>query len=141
MLMYHSKTDALITGLPIPENPNIRDLVDYLSLAGDAIYMHGDPNLDNQKRNISIEVFLSFDLQDIVSFGKSWLKKWEKNKNQFWHREWVEIIERADYEEISEILLASHSESTRKRSSSPLGELLDFDVMLSIKRRTNHAKT
>lgn len=135
----YAQADALAIGLDtVPDASSLRALADFMALAGDIIYIHGDPNHDNEKRNISIEVFLGFEISEIVEFGRLWLEKWKKNKNHSWFAEWAGILERADCDEIADILLSHDAERTRQRSSSPLGELLDFNTILEIKRKMIH---
>ncbi len=135
-LSIYAKADALAIGVDAPpDESTLQTLAEFMAVAGDTIFIHGDPNYDNEKRNISIEVFLRFDSSEIVAFGRAWLKKWLKNANQPWYIEWVGIFDRADRDEIAEILLSHDENRTRQRSSSPLSEMLDVNVVLAIKRR------
>lgn len=135
-LSIYAKADALAIGVDAPpDGSTLQALADFMAVAGDTLFIHGDPNYDNQKRSISIEVFLRFDSTEMVAFGRAWLKKWLKNANQPWYIEWVGIFERADRDEIADILLSHDENRTRQRSSSPLGEMLDVNVVLAIKRR------
>lgn len=140
-MLFYARADALAIGAhTLPDSSSYRALADFMDFAGDTLFIHGDPNHDNSKRNISIEVFLKFNLNEIVAFGLSWLEKWKKNRNQPWYIEWAAIFERADCDEIADILLSHDDERTRQRSSSPLGEMLDFNVILSIKRRHGYGE-
>jgi hypothetical protein len=138
-LIKYSVKDALAAGLPMPpcsSDPN--ELAVFMSRAGDVLFLPGDPNYDNQKRNIAIHVFLSFQHTQIIEFCKEWLEKWSQNKSAPWYREWQAIANRADPEELTDILLSHDEERVRQRISSPLGEMLDFETILRIKRATRH---
>lgn len=114
------------------------DLASFMSRAGDVLFLPGDPNYDNQKRNIAIQVFLRFNSNQIFDFCKNWLDKWSHNKTSLWYQEWMAISERSDSEELADILLSLHEQRVRQRSSSPLGEMLDFETILRIKRAKLH---
>lgn len=114
------------------------DLASFMSRAGDILFLPGDPNYDNQKRNIAIQVFLKFHPNQIFDFCKNWLDKWSRNKTSLWHQEWMALSERSDPVELADVLLSHHEQRVRQRLSSPLGEMLDFEVILRIKRAKLH---
>jgi hypothetical protein len=104
------------------------------------LFLSGDPNLDNVKRNIAVQVFLDFSVAEIVSFGAAWLKKWEYKNAESWHQEWTEILARGSPSELTDILLSPAPDRVRQRSSMPFAEMLGVDKVLSIKRRWRHEK-
>lgn len=98
-------------------------------------YMEEDANGDNQKRNIAIRLFMDADLETIRKYGRAWLGKWQnKYENQPWFTEWSSIIETATDDRLVYILLSADEDATRIRSSMPFPGLLDFDVVLKVKR-------
>lgn len=138
-LLKYAAHDSLVTGLALPASSSeVGDLAVFMSRAGEVLFLRGDPNYDNQKRNVAIQVFLEFQPQQIIEFCEKWLEKWRKNKNARWYKEWVGVAERADPEELTDILLSHKEERVRQRLSSPLGEMLDFETILRIKRGTQH---
>lgn len=102
---------------------------------GDVLLIPGDPNLDNAKRNIAVQVYLEFTAEEMAEFGTACLKKWECNIGESWYQEWSEIIERGSAAELQEILLSAAPDPVRQRSSMPFAEMLGSDAVLAIKRR------
>jgi hypothetical protein len=111
------------------------ELADSLNRSGYVLFIPGDPNLDNAKRNIAVQVFLDFSVGELVAFGTTWLKKWASNNKESWYQEWTKIIARGSATELQEILLSASPERVRQRSSMPFAEMLGFDTVLAIKRR------
>ncbi|WP_138517072.1 hypothetical protein [Rhodoferax bucti] len=137
VLLQYAESDSLTTGMPLPVNTSDPDqLIKFMSRAGGILFLHGDPNLDNQKRNIAIQVFVSFQPNQIFDFCRSWLRKWSQNKGALWYQEWQSITDRADPTELADILLSHDEHRVRQRLSSPVGEMLDFETILKIKRAT-----
>jgi hypothetical protein len=134
-LLGYAQADAKATGLSVPGPATPEALVDFMAHAGEHLFLPGDPNLDSQKRNVAIQVFLAFEIPAIVAFGKAWLQRWQQNSHTSWHQELAEIFERADPADLSDILLSHDQESVRQRSSMPFAEMLEFDVVLGIKRK------
>lgn len=139
-LWAYACNEAKQTGQLAPSSMQPHDLTDSMNRSGDVLFIAGDPNLDNVKRNIAVQVFLDFTLEEIIAFGATWLNKWEKNHKESWHQEWREIIERGSPLEIQDILLSASPQRVRQRSSMPFAEMLGFDTVLSIKRRWRHEK-
>lgn len=137
-LQTYAQADAEAAGLlaPNPGTPEV--LAAFMSKAGNVLFLPGDPNLDNQKRNIAIQVFLSFEMSEIIAFGRAWLQKWIRNSHTRWHQEWTLILDRGDPAEITDILLSHHQDRMRQRLSMPFAEMLDFSVVLAIKRKTRN---
>lgn len=134
-LLVYAQSDAKSTGLSLPADVSQESLVDFMAKAGDLLFIPGDPNLDNQKRNIAIRVFVTFTSREMFEFGRDWLNKWKKYQAASWHKEWVEIVERRDAVELTDILLSSDQNRVRQRLSMPFAEMLDFSTVLQIKRR------
>lgn len=97
-------------------------------------YPEGDPNLDAQKRNLSIRTFLDFDIHEIRAHGLEWLRNHEKEHGRApWYKEWYKILNEEDDDYLARIYLSSDQVATRIRVSRPTG-LLSFDVALKVKR-------
>lgn len=139
-LKAYVQADAAVTGLRTPEQDTPEALADFMSVAGESLFLPGDPNLDNAKRNVAIQVFLTFEMSEIVEFGRAWLRRWQQNTQERWYQEWVDIIDRADCTELSDILLSHDQERVRQRLSMPFAEMLGFSVVLDIKRRGRFEK-
>lgn len=138
-LLKYAAQDSSASGIPLPQDiSDIDSLTSFMSRAGDVLFLPGDPNYDNQKRNIAIQVFLNFKPDQSFDFCKQWLGKWICNRNALWYQEWMAIAERADASELEDILLSHHEKRVRQRLSSPLGEMLDFETILRIKRATRY---
>ena len=139
-LWAYARIEAKQTGQPVPSSIEPRELTDCMNRNGDVLFISGDPNLDNVKRNIAVQVFLDFSVAEIIAFGAAWLKKWENNNKESWYQEWSEIITRGSRSELQDILLSAAPQRVRQRSSMPFAEMLGFDTVLSIKRRWRHEK-
>lgn len=138
-LLKYATQDSIASGMLLPKDiSDVDNLISFMSRAGDVLFLPGDPNFDNQKRNIAIQVFLNFQPDQIFDFCKKWLDKWKCNRRALWYQEWLAIAERADPNELEDILLSQHEQRVRQRLSSPLGEMLDFETILRIKRSTQH---
>jgi hypothetical protein len=138
-LLKYAAQDSSASGIPLPKDiSNVEELTSFMSRAGEVLFLPGDPNFDNQKRNIAIQVFLKFQPDQIVDFCKNWLDKWTCNSTALWYQEWMAIVERADPYEFEDILLSHHEQRVRQRLSSPMGEMFDFETILRIKRTTQH---
>ena len=134
-LLAFAFTESEQLNLAPPVNADAWDIADCLHRNGDLLFLPGDPNLDNTKRDIAVQVFLDFSAQDLIEFGNSWLEKWGENEYTPWHKEWREIIKRGEKSELKDILLSASQERVRQRSSSPFAGMLSFDKVLFIKRR------
>lgn len=139
-LWAHACQEAQQTGQPPPSSMEPLELADSLNRSGYVLFIPGDPNLDNAKRNIAVQVFLDFSVGELVAFGTTWLKKWASNNKESWYQEWTKIIARGSATELQEILLSASPERVRQRSSMPFAEMLGFDTVLAIKRRWRHEK-
>lgn len=137
-LQNYAREDAISTGLAFPEGLSNDKIVEFLNQAGDLLFMPGDPNLDNQKRNISIQVFLRFSPEVLFNFANLWLERWSVSSAIGWHKEWSQIVDRRDAAELTDILLSSHQDRTRQRLSMPFAQLLGFGAVLKIKRGDFH---
>ena len=139
-LRAFARMEAGQTGQPIPSSSDPYELADCLNRSGDVLFIPGDPNLDNAKRNLAVQVFLDFPIEEILAFGAAWLQKWVRNSRESWYQEWSGIIARGSASELQAILLSAAPERVRQRSSMPFSEMLGFDTVLAIKRRWRHEK-
>jgi hypothetical protein len=140
-LRAHARHEAQQVGRPVPDSYDPMVLAACLNASGEIVFMDGDPNYDNAKRNIAVQVFLEFSIDELVAYGAAWLQKWERNSGESWYLEWSQIIARGSAQEIQDILLSSSPERVRQRSSCPFAEMLGFDRVLAIKRRWGREKS
>lgn len=97
-------------------------------------FLPEDWNLDNQKRNVAIRMFLDFPLDVLRQHGHNWLERWRnKNGMTLWFQEWQQLIETAPDDVLARVLLSSEEEPTRQRLSMPFSGLLEADVVLQVK--------
>ena len=134
-LCRYAEDDARAAGLSLPRRQTDDELASYMAVAGHILFQLGDPNLDNQKRNIAIQVFLQFDAATIFAFGLAWLQRWKQNCEAPWYKEWEHILQRGSPAELYDILLSHEQERVRQRTSMPFAEMLGFERVLEIKRK------
>lgn len=136
VLHRYALEDARAAGGPAPDAHNVQEMYASMAQSGDVLFLPGDPNLDNQKRNLAIRAFLEFELNDMISFGRNWCEQQAGlHGDAPWLREWKEIVNRADPDELVDILLSHDENRVRQRISMPYAEMLDFMTVLRVKRR------
>lgn len=97
-------------------------------------YLPGDINFDNQKRNLTIRLFLEYPIDALRQYGCQWLDRWrDRDGSCLWFQEWDRILRSGSDEDVVRILLSSDEESTRQRLSKPFSGLLDQEVVFKIK--------
>lgn len=138
-LKKYASQDALISGKDMPDVEGLSEpeMIICLSrfMSDCEVFLPGDPNLDNQKRNLAIRLFIDFSINEIRRNGKSWLCKFEsQHGDALWFKEWTNILDTFSDEDLVKIYLSSDEVSTRRRISRPTG-LLPFDVSLEVKRK------
>jgi hypothetical protein len=138
LLMYASQ-DAAIKGLPMPKVSGLStaDTITCLArfMSDCEMFLPDDPNLDNQKRNLAIRMFIDYPIDEIREYSKRWIDKFRQQEaNSPWFKEWEIILATFTDEDLIKIYLSSDQESTRRRISRPTG-LLPFDVSLEVKQK------
>jgi hypothetical protein len=100
-----------------------------------AFSLPGDPNWDNQKRNLAIQAYIQFEMPGLFSRGREWcLRQLERREKEPWLQEWIEILDRGDPSELADILLSPDQDRVRQRSSMVFAEEPDYGTVLRIKR-------
>lgn len=141
-LLKYAQEDAAACGQPAPELPAEASLDEKIVVVaramakyGDTLFLPGDPNYDNQKRNLSIRLFLEASPDVLREKGRAWLERWRATKhNTLWFQEWDRLLAQASDAELIHILLSHEQEPTRQRLSQPFAGILTEPVVLSVKR-------
>lgn len=138
-LKTYASQDALFCGKTMPDVDGLSEPEAIICLSrfmSDCeVFLPEDPNLDNQKRNLSIRLFIDFSINEIRESGKLWLNKFKsQHGHALWFKEWTDILDTFSDDELIKIYLSSDETSTRRRISRPTG-LLPFDVSLEVKQK------
>lgn len=141
-LLKYAQEDAAACGQPAPELPaeasldeKIAVVVRAMAKYGDTLFLPGDPNYDNQKRNLSIRLFLEASPEVLREKGRAWLERWRATKHDsLWFREWDHLLAQASDAELIHILLSHEQEPTRQRLSPPFAGVLTKAIVTDVLR-------
>lgn len=137
-LRFYAQEDAKNKGVvpPIVDTASMENEIVILArfIASSDQFLPGDWNLDNQKRNLAIRLFIDFSFDEIRQYGNARLDKLSiDNSNFTWIQEWRKLLNPGSDDALARVLLSADEESTRLRSSKPISGLLDADTALQIK--------
>jgi hypothetical protein len=134
-MQRYAAADVSAAGRPTPCSDDLTQLAAVMSQAGEHFFLPGDPNWDNQKRNLAIQAYIQFEMPGLFSRGREWcLRQLERREKEPWLQEWIEILDRGDPSELADILLSPDQDRVRQRSSMVFAEEPDYGTVLRIKR-------
>ena len=135
-LRHQVLLDSNATRLPVPaEGADDDVLVDFLERSTELLFGADDPNLDGQKRLLSITAYRSFTDAAIWAFVQTSLERWKNARaSSAWYIDWQGILDRRDAGELASTLLGHDETALRRRGAISCASMLDPMVVLKIKR-------